>query len=111
MITLKLVKQIGANWGIYKIPKSTTKQYNGEYILSQGIFSDYALENMNNKDVIRNLREYCYEGIFKTIKEAEMTAKYADAISSLKNLIASYHLFEENTIKPFEKKLKEISKE
>ena len=111
MLTINFIKKVGKNFAIYEIPDNLKESYGGKYILSQGVFSEYAIKEFEDNEVINNLKEYQFEGIFQTIKEAEMTAKYADAICTLNNLIAAFDIFKSNDIESFRKISKRISEE
>lgn len=79
---------LSSNWGIYELSEEQSKRYNGKrYALSQGIFSDYALETMGEDNLITGLREHLYEGLFETELEAYLTVKLVE----MKCKVDRYH--------------------
>lgn len=81
---MKLVRRIEKNellsscWGIYELSEEQKKKYGKPFILSQGIFSDYALDHMGEDMLIEGLKEHMYEGFFDTEKEAYLTVKIVE---------------------------------
>lgn len=69
---------LSSNWGIYKLSEEESKKYGGKFALSQGVFSDYAIENMRVDELLSGLREHAYEGFFETQKEAFMQVKLVE---------------------------------
>lgn len=81
---MKLVQKIekgqllSSDWGIYELSTEETQKYGGKFALSQGIFSDYAIENMGIDELLSGLREHAYEGFFETQKEAYYQVKLVE---------------------------------
>ena len=81
---MKLVQKIEKNellskdWGIYELNAEEKQKYGGNFALSQGVFSDYALENFGADHLLRELDEYMYEGFFETQKEAYLQVKLVE---------------------------------
>lgn len=67
-----------SDWGIYKLNNEEKDKYGGGFALTQGIFSDYAIKEIGAMNLLSNLKEYLYEGIFKTQKEAYMQVKLVE---------------------------------
>lgn len=78
---MKLVKEISkrrflsSSWGIYELSDEQTAKYGKRYAMSQGVFSDYALENTKDDTLLEGLKEHLYEGFFDTVKEAVLTVE------------------------------------
>lgn len=92
--TIEKNNLLSSNWGIYKLSEKESKKYGGNFALSQGVFSDYAIENMGVDELLSGLREHAYEGFFETQKEAfmqvklvEMTCKIERMEYALKDLV------------------------
>lgn len=85
---------LASDWGIYKLNEEEIKKYGGKFALSQGIFSDYAIERMGIDELLSDLKDYRYEGFFETQKEVymqvklvEMTCKIERMEYALKNFV------------------------
>src|SRR5699024_6065402 len=78
---MKLVRTIQKNeillsdWGVYQLNRQEKERHHANYIVSQGIFSDYALSEFGADQLISRLDSYRYEGKFETIKEALLHIK------------------------------------
>lgn len=78
---MKLVQEIKKNeilvgdWGVYELNRQERERHHANYIVSQGIFSDYALSKMGSDQLISELAPYRYEGKFETMKEALLHIK------------------------------------
>ena len=78
---MKLVQEIKKNeilvsdWGVYELNRQERERHHANYIVSQGIFSDYALSEFGVDQLISKLDSYRYEGRFETIKEALLHIK------------------------------------
>lgn len=86
---------------IYELNEEETRKYSGKYILSQGKVSELYLKEYGLDKFISNLRDYQYEGIFQTEKEAYFLAMYANMkhrfeqiYYSMKSIIEKYDLSE-----------------
>lgn len=75
---IKKNELLNSDWGIYKLNKKESEKYGGNYALSQGIFSEYALENIGADELLSGLSKYHYEGFFETQKEAYMQVKLVE---------------------------------
>lgn len=97
---MKLVKEIkteNQTWGIYELSERQKEKYNGNYILSRGVFSDFILKVEKEDSLIDKLDEIYYEGIFQTELEAiqqveivELKSKLIDIELKLKDIIDYY---------------------
>ena len=89
---MKLVQKIEKNellpkdWGIYELNAEEKQKYGGNFALSQGVFSDYALENFGADRLLRKLDEYMYEGFFETQKEAYLQVKLVEMKCKIERL-------------------------
>lgn len=78
---MKLVRTIQKNevllndWGVYELSEQEIEKYHTNYIVSQGIFSEYALSEIGTDWLISKLDPYRYEGRFETMKEALLHIK------------------------------------
>ena len=81
---MKLVKRIekndllASNWGIYKLNEEERRVFGNNYVLSQGTFSEWALENVGPNKLLSELKDYAYEGFFETEKEAYFQVKLVE---------------------------------
>lgn len=81
---MKLVQEIKQNdllssdWGIYELDKEEKEKYGNNFVLSQGIFSDWAIEEFGVDKLLQKLDRYKYEGFFETQKEAYMQVKLVE---------------------------------
>ena len=83
---MKLVQEIkkndllSSNWGIYELSQIEADKYgNGnKFALSQGLFSNFALEEIGVDKLLSELKAYNYEGFFETQKEAYMQVKLVE---------------------------------
>lgn len=72
---MKLVQKIEKNellskdWGIYELNAEEKQKYGGNFALSQGVFSDYALENFGADHLLRKLDDICMKGSLKHKKK------------------------------------------
>lgn len=89
---MKLVKRIEKNellvsdWGIYKLNEEERRVFGNNYALSQGIFSEWALEEMGSNKLLSGLRDYEYEGFFETEKEAYFQVKLVEMLCKINRL-------------------------
>ena len=89
---MELVQKIEKNnllvsdWGIYKLNEEETKKYGGKFALSQGIFSDYAIEHMGIDELLSGLKDYRYEGFFETRREAYMQVKLVEMTCKIRRM-------------------------
>lgn len=89
---MKLVQEIkknellGSSWGIYELNTSEKKKYGNNYALSQGVFSEYAIQEFGADDLLSNLKDFAYEGFFETQKEAYMQVKLVEMKSKIKRM-------------------------
>lgn len=81
---MKLVQEIKENnllsssWGIYELNEKEKKKYGNNFVLSQGVFSDWAIKEFGVDKLLQKLDEYKYEGFFETQKEAYMQVKLVE---------------------------------
>lgn len=81
---MKLVQEIKKNnllassWGIYELNEKEKKKYGNNFVLSQGVFSDWAIKEFGVDKLLQKLDEYKYEGFFETQKEAYMQVKLVE---------------------------------
>lgn len=98
---MKLVQEIKKNeilvsdWGVYELNRQERERHHANYIVSQGIFSDYALSKMGSDQLISELSSYRYEGKFETMKEALLHIKCVE----MQCLIKKYQAEMENMAK------------
>lgn len=91
---MKLVQEIKKNeilvsdWGVYELNRQERERHHANYIVSQGIFSDYALSEIGTDQLISKLDSYRYEGKFETMKEALLHIKCVE----MKCLIERYQV-------------------
>lgn len=90
---MKLVQEIkknellGSSWGIYELNTNEKNKYGGNYALSQGVFSDYAIKEWWGADkLLSNLKDFKYEGFFETQKEAYMQVKLVEMKSKIERM-------------------------
>lgn len=89
---MKLVQEIkknellGSSWGIYELNTSEKKKYGNNYALSQGVFSEYAIQEFGADDLLSNLKDFVYEGFFETQKEAYMQVKLVEMKSKIERM-------------------------
>ena len=76
--TIEKNNLLSSDWGIYKLDEEERIKYGGNFALSQGIFSDFAIENMGIDKILSGLSEYRYEGFFETQKEAYMQVRLVE---------------------------------
>lgn len=81
---MKLIQKIKKNdllsrdWGIYELNKEEKEKYENNFVLSQGIFSDWAIKEIGVDKLLQSLNRYEYEGFFETQKEAYMQVKLVE---------------------------------
>lgn len=81
---MKLVQGIEKNdllssdWGIYELDNEEKKKYGNNFVLSQGIFSDWAIKEFGVDKLLKMIDRYKYEGFFETQKEAYMQVKLVE---------------------------------
>lgn len=81
---MKLIQKIkkndllSRNWGIYELNKEEKEKYENNFVLSQGIFSDWAIKEIGVDELLQSLNRYEYEGFFETQKEAYMQVKLVE---------------------------------
>lgn len=89
---MKLVQEIKKSellersWGIYKLNANEKKKHGNNYALSQGVFSDYAIKKFGVDELLSNLKDSNYEGLFETQKEAYMQAKLVEMKSKIERM-------------------------
>lgn len=89
---MKLVQEIkknellGSNWGIYELNPDEEKKFGNKYALSQGVFSDYAINEFGEDELLSNLKDFAYEGFFETEKEAYMQVKLVEMKSKIERM-------------------------
>lgn len=89
---MKLVKIIKKNellvsdWGIYKLDEEERRAFGNNYALSQGTFSEWALEEMGPNKLLSGLGAYAYEGFFETEKEAYLQVKLVEMLCKIDRL-------------------------
>lgn len=87
---MKLVERINKNellcsdWGIYELSEEQAAKYGGKFALSQGIFSDFALERIGENQLLSELKEHSYEGFFQTRLEAFYQVKLVEMQNKIK---------------------------
>lgn len=54
------------------------KKYGNNFVLSQGVFSDWAIKEFGVDKLLQKLDRYEYEGFFETQKEAYMQVKLVE---------------------------------
>ena len=77
---------LASDWGIYKLNEEEIKKYGGNFALSQGIFSDYAIEHMGIDELLSGLKDYRYEGFFETQREAYMQVKLVEMTCKIERM-------------------------
>lgn len=77
---------LSSNWGIYKLNEEEKAKYGNNYALSQGVFSDYAIEIYGTDKLLSDLRDYNYEGFFETQKEAYMQVKLVEMRTKIERM-------------------------
>ena len=77
---------LSSNWGIYKLNEEESNKYGGNFALSQGVFSSYAIKNMGVDELLSGLRKHAYEGFFETQKEAYMQVKLVEMMCKIDKL-------------------------
>lgn len=81
---MKLIQKIKKNdllskdWGICELNKEEKEKYENNFVLSQGIFSDWAIKEIGVDELLQSLNRYEYEGFFETQKEAYMQVKLVE---------------------------------
>lgn len=89
---MKLVQEIKKNdllsssWGIYELNEKEKKKYGNNFVLSQGVFSDWAIKEFGVDKLLQKLDEYKYEGFFETQKEAYMQVKLVEMICKINRM-------------------------
>lgn len=61
--------------GVYELNKQEREKHHANYIVSQGIFSEYGLSKFEHDELISQLSPCRYEGKFETLKEALLHIK------------------------------------
>lgn len=79
-------KLLLSNWGIYKLSEEQTRKFGGRFALSQGIFSDYALEEYGEDKLLSKLSDFNYEGFFETELEAFYQIKLVEMQNKIDRL-------------------------
>ena len=49
---------LASDWGIYKLNEEEIKKYGGNFALSQGIFSDFAIEYKGIDELLSGLKDF-----------------------------------------------------
>lgn len=62
------------------------EKYGNNFALSQGVFSDFALEKMGADEFLSHLSLSSYEGFFETQKEAFMQVKLVEMMSKIQRM-------------------------
>ena len=81
---MKLVQEIkkndllSSNWGIYELNEKEKEKYGNNFVLSQGVFSDWAIKEFDVDELLQKIDRYKYEGFFETQKEAYMQVKLVE---------------------------------
>lgn len=81
---MKLVQEIkkndllSSNWGIYELSEKEKKKYGNNFVLSQGVFSDWAIKEFGVDELLQKLDKNKYDGFFETQKEAYMQVKLVE---------------------------------
>lgn len=75
---IKKNKLLSSNWGIYELNEKEKKKYGKNFVLSQGVFSDWAIKEFGVDKLLQKLDRYEYEGFFETQKEAYMQVKLVE---------------------------------
>jgi hypothetical protein len=91
--TIEKNKLLVSDWGIYELSEEYQAKYNGKFALSQGVISDFALENIGEDTLIEGLHDYQYEGIFQTELEAFYQVKLLEMqkeIEKLKDAVSEF---------------------
>ena len=88
---MKLVREIRdrenkAKWGIYKLSDEQAKKFGNNFAVSQGVFSDYCIEQYGEDWLLERLDENLYEGFFETHREAELHVELAETNIKLNNM-------------------------
>lgn len=79
-------KLLDSNWGIYKLSDEQEKKFGGKFALSQGMFSDYALEEFGEDNLLSKLSDFSYEGFFETELEAFYQVKLVEMQNKIDRL-------------------------
>ena len=93
--TIQKNEILRSNWGVYELNTQERETHHANYIVSQGIFSDYALSEFGVDQLISKLDSYRYEGKFETMKEALLHIKCVEMTC----LIKKYQAEMENVAK------------
>lgn len=81
---MKLIQEIkkndllSSNWGIYELNEKEKEKYGNNFVLSQGVFSDWAIKEFGVDELLQKIDRYKYEGFFETQKEAYMQVKLVE---------------------------------
>lgn len=93
--TIQKNEILRSNWGVYELNTYERETHHANHIVSQGIFSDYALSEFGVDQLISKLDSYRYEGKFETMKEALLHIKCVEMTC----LIKKYQAAMENVAK------------
>lgn len=96
---MELVRKIDKNkflsidYGIYKLSEDQQKKFGNKYAVTQGVYSRQVIENINEDELLSDLKSYCYEGFFETEREAilhikliEMNCKVARLVKGIADI-------------------------
>ena len=90
---MKLVGKIKVSdyqtMAIYAIDPSLAEKYGGPFVLTRGVFSDFALKEIGEENLMAEISNGYYEGFFQTQKEAYLTAKLVAASNELERVKAA----------------------
>lgn len=92
---MKLVEKVEVSsyqtMAIYEIDASLAEKYGGPFVLTRGVFSDFALKEIGEEKLLGDIHKGYYEGFFQTQKEAYLTAKLVAASHELERVKTAIH--------------------
>lgn len=93
--TIEKNNLLASKWGIYELSEEQQKKFNGKFALSQGVFSDFAIEEYGEDKLLSDLKDYSYEGIFQTKLEAFYQVKLVEMQNKIEKLESVIEKLEE----------------
>jgi len=83
---MKYIKQVNENFHIYELSEEEQKVFNGKFAVSQGHFSDWAIKNMGEIELLKGLKPHLYEEFFQTELEAFYHIKLVEMQKELERI-------------------------
>lgn len=104
---MRLIKSVpitdSQTMGIYELDAEATEYFSEKYLLSSSLYSSYWLNNHDDITIASKLKKEYYEGLFVTIREAELTTQLIKAICEIERLQSSLNrIHEESRTRPIE---------